>query len=97
VSSLSAELIAEAWIGDAVLALFIRSFILREEAQVNGERCSRLTSNQFLAARGEPTRVEAEIGRVYQNMGLDAAFSWIETNLLPLILRQEENRRRRNR
>jgi 23S rRNA maturation mini-RNase III len=97
VSGLSAELIAEAWIGDAVLTLYIRSLILREEGQINGERCARLTSNQFLAARGEPTRVEAEIGRVYQSQGLEAAFSWIESNLLPLLLKQEENRLRKGR
>ncbi len=87
--------VEDAWIGDAVLALYARLKILREDGKVDGEKCKRLTSNQFLGGIGEPTKVEAEIGRVYACKGLEAAFSWIEKNLLPLFERQEENRKKR--
>ena len=42
----------------------------------------------------DPAQAEAEIGRIYQAQGLDAAFAWIEQHLLPLFERQEENRYR---
>jgi dsRNA-specific ribonuclease len=88
--------VEDAWIGDAVLALYARLKILREDGRVDGEKCKRLTSNQFLGTLGEPTRVEASIGRVYAGEGLEAAFGWIERHLLPLFERQEENRKRRS-
>ena len=87
--------VEDAWIGDAVLALYARLKILREDGCVDGEKCKRLTSNQFLGNVGEPTRVEAEIGRVYTREGLESAFGWIEQHLLPLFERQEENRKKR--
>lgn len=87
--------VEDAWIGDAVLALYARLKILREDGKVDGEKCQRLTSNQFLCALGEPTRVEAQIGRAYASGGLEAGFGWIEQHLLPLFARQEENRKRR--
>ena len=87
--------VEDAWIGDAVLALYARLKILREDGGVDGEKCKRLTSNQFLGTFGEPTRVEANIGRVYAGEGLEAAFGWIERHLLPLFERQEENRKKR--
>jgi hypothetical protein len=87
--------VEDAWIGDAVLALYARLKILREDGRVDGEKCKRLTSNQFLGTFGEPTRVEAKIGRVYASEGLEAAFRWIEGHLLPLFERQEENRKKR--
>jgi hypothetical protein len=83
----------EAWIGDAVLALYARLKILREDGRVDGEKCQRLTSNRFLGTLGEPTRVEAQVGRVYARDGLAAAFHWIEQHLLPLFERQEANRK----
>jgi len=85
----------QAWIGDAVLALYARLKILREDGRVDGEKCKRLTSNQFLGTLGEPTKVEAEVGRVYARDGLEAAFHWIERHLLPLFERQEVNRMKR--
>ncbi len=94
VNGMEALPVEDAWIGDAVLALYARLKILREEGQVDGEKSKRLTSNQFLAAFGEPTRVEAQIGRAYAKDGLAAAFGWIEQNLVPLFERQEENRKR---
>jgi len=89
------QLVQDAWIGDAVLALWARLKILREEGRLDGGKLIRLTSNRFLATVGEPTRVEAEIGKVFHADGLDAACRYIESRLLPLFLRQEQNRRAR--
>jgi hypothetical protein len=77
-----------AWVGDAVLALFARQFVLRERKSMDGEWFTRLTSNDFLSAFGNPTRVEASIGKLYQQGGLDAAFSWMDANLIPLFRKQ---------
>jgi dsRNA-specific ribonuclease len=89
--------VQEAWIGDAVLTLYARLKILREDGKLDGEKSKRLTSNQFLGTFGEPTKVEAKIGGVYQAQGLQAAFGWIDAHLLPLFERQEENRQKRRR
>jgi hypothetical protein len=85
----------QAWIGDAVLALYARLKILREDGTLDGEKAVRMSSNQFLAAFGEPTAVEAAIGRVFETDGLDAAFAYIESTLIPLFTRQEEKRLRK--
>lgn len=84
-----------AWVGDAVLALFARQFVLSERKAMDGEWFTRLTSNEFLSAFGNPTRVEASIGRLYLDGGLPAAFSWMEENLLPLFRRQVATKGRR--
>jgi hypothetical protein len=86
------QIVKEAWIGDAVLTLYARLKILREDGRRDGEKSVRMTSNRFLGGIGEPTSVEAEVGRVYEREGLEAAFAWIEANLIPLFDRQEENR-----
>lgn len=82
-----------AWIGDAVLALFARQFVLRERDSMDGEWFTRLTSNEFLSAFGNPTRVEASIGRIYMEGGLEAAFAWMDANLIPLFRKQSANKR----
>jgi dsRNA-specific ribonuclease len=51
-----------------------------------------MTSNRFLASFGEPSEVEAELGRLYEKEGLEAASSWIEQKLMPLFDRQEKKR-----
>ena len=89
------KILREAWIGDAVLSLYAREKILRDDGKVDGERCVRMTSNQFLLAFGEPSEVEAALGRVYQERGLAAAYAWIEERLMPRFAQQEENRRKR--
>ena len=87
-------LLKQAWIGDAVLCLFAREKILREGGSVDGEKYTRLTSNQFLSGLGEPSEVEARIGRVYEAKGLAAAFAFIEDEVVPLFTKQEANRER---
>jgi dsRNA-specific ribonuclease len=89
------QVVKEAWIGDAVLCLYARERILRESGALDGAKCVRMTSNQFLSAVGEPTKVEAAIGRVYEQHGLGAAFAWIEEKLMPIFARQEENREKK--
>lgn len=94
------EMNDQAWIGDAVLALFARRWILRQEAAGKGlgehrvEAFRHLTSNQFLASIGRPTEVEAAIGIVYQQQGEAAAFDFIEGRILPVYLKQRRNRLR---
>ncbi|MBN8459040.1 MAG: hypothetical protein J0M04_14505 [Verrucomicrobia bacterium] len=77
-----------AWIGDAVLSLFARQFVLRERGEMDGVWFTRLTSNEFLSALGNPTRVEASIGRIYREQGLQAAFDWMDATLVPLFRKQ---------
>lgn len=77
-----------AWLGDAVLSLFARSYILREGKGMNPKQLAAMTSNQFLSCFGNPTQVEAQIGTVYQAQGLEAAFAKIEADFLPLFLKQ---------
>ncbi|CAI8266679.1 MAG: Uncharacterised protein [Opitutia bacterium UBA7350] len=90
----------DAWIGDAVLALFARQWIL-EQTDINptdrAEAFTQLTANQFLASFGDPTAVEASIGRIYQSKGLQVTFEYIKTNYIPLYLKQRNNRRKTNR
>ena len=86
------RILREAWLGDAVLALYARERILRESGVLDGPAAERMTSNQFLSAFGEPSEVEASIGRVYQRDGLVAAYLFIESQFLPLFLKHEERR-----
>ena len=89
------RVLQEAWIGDAVLCLYARLKILREDGTVDGEKAQRLTSNRFLATFAEPSETEARIGRVYQSEGLDAAFRYIEDQLMPAFDKQEMKRNAR--
>lgn len=81
-----------AWIGDAVLALFARSWVLRERGAMDGVWFTHMTSNDFLSAFGPPTRVEANIGRIYREEGLEAAFAWMDAELVPLFRKQMAKR-----
>ena len=92
-----AELKTKAWIGDAVLALYARSWILKQPDIPVAERAEtfiRMTSNQFLASRGEPTAMEAEIGEIYESQSLGAAFAHIESTWISLFKKQQANRRK---
>ena len=86
----------DAWIGDAVLALFARSWLLQISPGENSKDRNRLfelwVSNQFLSYFGEPTSVEAAIGRTYTSGGLDAAFTFIEENLLDRFVQTARKR-----
>lgn len=82
-----------AWIGDTILDLYARTWILKERGTVCGETLRRMTSNQFLTCFGNPTSVEAKIGTLYREEGMKTAFMWIESEILPLFERQERNRK----
>lgn len=71
------QILEEAWIGDAVLCLYCRDLILKRDGVVDGDKFTRMTSNQFLSTFGEPSHVEAEIGRVYEREGLAGARSCV--------------------
>jgi hypothetical protein len=86
------RILEEAWIGDAVLCLYCRSRILKNDGLLDGDKFTRMTSNQFLTTFGEPSDVEAEIGRVYTGEGLEAAFGWIEAKLMPKFDKREAKR-----
>ncbi|MFR1412305.1 MAG: hypothetical protein ACLSUW_08415 [Akkermansia sp.] len=73
----------EAWVGDAILALYVREWILAEEGAINGRLFVEFTSNDFVRRTGNATGVEAEIGRMFKAEGLEAAYAWIEQNLRP--------------
>ena len=77
-----------AWIGDAVLALYARQYVLRERSCMDGVWFTHLTSNEFLSCFGNPTSVEAIIGNIYSSQGLTAAHTYIEATLLPLFEKQ---------
>lgn len=81
----------DAWIGDAVLSLWVRLRILREDGALDGPKYARLTSNECLGLIAEPSETEARIGRAYAAGGLDHAFAWIEEHLLPLFEKREAN------
>ncbi len=83
-----------AWLGDAVLSLYARAYILRIGRGMNSAQHAAMTSNQFLSCFGNPTLVEAQIGRVYQASGLEAAFAKIEADYLPLFLKQWQKQHR---
>ena len=90
----------KAWVGDAVLGLFAREWILDQKAIEPGNRIevfTSLTSNQFLACIGEPTVVEARIGKVYAAEGLPAAFDYIQRVILPVFEKQRRNLVKRTR
>ena len=87
----------DAWIGDAVLELFARSLVLKTSGKRDVNLKARLTSNQFLNSFNQPTRVEAEIGKIYEEQGLPAAFDHIREKIEPLFLKQEARRQRSHR
>ena len=84
----------QAWLGDAVLAVFARRWILEQHGSMDAGLFAGLTSNQFLSCIGNPTAVEARIGRAFQESGLDAAFDLIARELVPLFEKQLKNRSR---
>jgi hypothetical protein len=86
------RILEDAWIGDAVLCLYCRDRILRNDGALDGDKLTRMTSNQFLTVFGDPSEVEAEVGRLYAGEGLQAAFAWIEAKLMPDFDKREARR-----
>lgn len=83
-----------AWIGDAVLALYAREWLLQQPRHplfTRQEQFVKFTSNSFLQAVGEPTWAEAQIGIAYRNGGLEAGYDYIDTNLKPLFRKHLAN------
>ncbi|MDZ4287941.1 MAG: hypothetical protein U0984_08275 [Prosthecobacter sp.] len=91
------QLRQDAWIGDAVLELYARNMVLRQHGLVDAVTKTRFTCNQFLNCVANPTKVEADIGIIYQQQGLEAAFAWIREHLEPLFEKQEAKRKRTGR
>lgn len=87
------SILEDAWLGDAVLALFARQRILSSGQGIDNEKAIRMTSNKFLTILGDASEVEARIGALYKEKGLDAAFSYIETGIEPLFLKTELKRK----
>jgi hypothetical protein len=86
---------AKAWLGDAVLALCARDWILKQDGKVCSIKLGNLTSNHFLTTIGNPSKVEAEIGITYEKEGVEAARALIEEKIIPKFLQQERNRNKR--
>lgn len=80
---------ALAWLGDAALALVVREWILETEGVLNGELHRRLTSNDFLRQFGHPTLVEASLGKLYQEDGLEAVRTRFREVILARFLQRK--------
>jgi dsRNA-specific ribonuclease len=83
----------QAWIGDAVLNLLAREWVLEHRGRVEAELFGDLTSNRFLSTLGSPTAVEAHLGRVYLEGGLPAAAAWLEDTLIASFEKQRQRKR----
>ncbi|MBV9391861.1 MAG: hypothetical protein JOY96_08220 [Verrucomicrobia bacterium] len=87
----------EAWIGDAVLTLFVRSWLMKTRSKTIDPReraalFELFVSNQFLSSFGEPTRVEAKVGRIYREHGLQESFRHLEGTFVDKFLRTARNK-----
>lgn len=85
-----------AWIGDAVLALYARKWILRQSSIAPKERADvfqSMTSNEFLSHWGEPTQVESEIGLLFEKEGLEKTMQYLEENFLPIVLKRQARKK----
>jgi hypothetical protein len=82
----------DAWIGDAVLGLYARRWILDRLGRMDAEMFTAMTSNHFLSTICNPTTLESRIGKRYNESGLEAAFAFIESEIIPRFIQQ--NRRR---
>ncbi len=87
---------AQAWVGDAILALYVREWILSFRGGIDGKLFIEFTSNDFLRLTGNATGVEAQIGRIFKSHGLEAAYAWIEEHLRPKMETKLHTMRRRH-
>ena len=90
------ELQEKAWVGDSVLGLFAREWLLQEHGTIESDEFIQMTCNQFLSTMGQPTKMEARIGYIYETDGLAAAFEFMETELIPQYLIQKKNREKKH-
>ncbi len=90
------ELQEKAWIGDSVLGLFAREWLLREHGKIESDEFIQITCNQFLSTMGQPTKMEAKVGYIYENEGLAAAFAFMEKEFIPRYLIQKKNRTKKH-
>lgn len=81
-----------AWIGDAALALVAREWILEKGRGLDGDFHKVVTSNDFLRNFGHPTKVEAELGVLFQKGGVDAVRTRFREQLLPKLREVSEFR-----
>lgn len=84
---------AEAWLGDAVLALLVRDWLLRTLGVADGDLQGLITSNRFLSRFGQPTAVEAALGRLWRDQGYTAAESEFQEKFLPEMVRHLRRQR----
>lgn len=84
---------AEAWMGDAVLALFARRWILDTFGRPDGDLQTLITCNHFLSRFGNPTAVEASIGRVLESQGMEAALESVRARFFPEMIRHVRRQR----
>jgi hypothetical protein len=87
----------QAWVGDAVLALYARRWLLRHTPKKMSDADRQqlfelFVSNQFLSSFGEPSQVEAAIGRRFEQEGLLAAFTHIEKSFLESFCKSARKR-----
>ena len=92
---LEEKLKKEAWVGDAILALYVREWILARYGEINGPLFVEFSSNDFLRRIGNPTGVEAAIGRAFKEGGLEAGYAWIEENLQERMLERLKTLKRK--
>lgn len=85
-----------AWIGDAVLSLYVRQWLLQSthlDMQQRADYFIRMTSNNFLTALGKPTEIEARIGKRFEEEGLPAAYAYIHEHIASLFMTQLKNKK----
>lgn len=86
------ELQEKAWVGDSVLGLFAREWLLKETGRIESDEYIQMTCNRFLSTMGQPTKMEAKIGHIYETDGLAAAYSFMQDELIPQYLVMKKNR-----
>lgn len=79
-----------AWLGDAVLGLYMRKRIAASTGKIDTPAFIEVTSNQFLSSFASPTRVEAQIGMIYTKEGIEAAEAFLDKEIWPRAERQIE-------
>ena len=85
-----------AWIGDAILSLYARKWILDQSsihAKEREEVFQSMTTNAFLSHWGDPTKVESRIGKIFKEEGLEKAMLYIELTILPIAIKRQKQKK----